>query len=271
MENKTTIYGFGGPPSERTPKPGTLAYANWVQKEKERAKAVDNSCLEITTPTLESEAALINEVALENEAPSINEPALETKAPLENEAPLINEAALIIEAASKSEAALKTEAPLEIEAPLKNEAASEIKPALLNEAALINKTPLVTKAVIPTDTPDGCRVVVEKNYMRFDKDIFAAMSLLLPSERLLYLEFIRRSYGWIPAKNVCTATNSELSAMSGIKSSATFAKAIRKLTSEGLIKRIFTAHEVNSKSIYRVYLPCETYHKESKTTLTYIP
>ena len=103
--------------------------------------------------------------------------------------------------------------------------------------------------------------------MRFDMDIFGALRTMSGNEVRIYLEFIVKTYGQIPPKNICSTTNPELAIRTGVSSSSSFAAAIKSLEQRGFIKRIFEAHKKKQKSIYRVFLPCEIQGSRSRTKI----
>jgi hypothetical protein len=110
-------------------------------------------------------------------------------------------------------------------------------------------------------------IKITSNYMRFDLDIFDAIKAMSESETRIYLDLLLRSYGQLPARNICNTTNPEIASRTGIRSSSSFSKAIRSLEQRGYIKRIFESHQKNQKSIFRVYLPCELPGYRSKTKI----
>jgi DNA-binding MarR family transcriptional regulator len=119
----------------------------------------------------------------------------------------------------------------------------------------------------PPSNIEAGGIKITNNYMRFDLDIFDAIKAMSESETRIYLDLLLRSYGQIPARNICNTTNPEIASRTGIGSSSSFSKAIRSLEQRGYIKRIFESHQKNQKSIYRVYLPCELTGSRSKTKI----
>ena len=179
------------------------------------------------------------------------------------------------------------ESPSKIEPPLNIATASNIEsPSKIEAGDVVGYSKPMTEATKPTisvvKTPSNIEspsnfaphanieaggVKITNNYMRFDMDIFGALRTMSGNEVRIYLEFIVKTYGQIPPKNICSTTNPELAIRTGVSSSSSFAAAIKSLEQRGFIKRIFEAHKKKQKSIYRVFLPCEIQGSRSRTKI----
>ncbi len=150
------------------------------------------------------------------------------------------------------------------ETPSNIESPSKIEPPLNIATASNIESP---SNFAPHANIEAGGVKITNNYMRFDMDIFGALRTMSGNEVRIYLEFIVKTYGQIPPKNICSTTNPELAIRTGVSSSSSFAAAIKSLEQRGFIKRIFEAHKKKQKSIYRVFLPCEIQGSRSRTKI----
>jgi hypothetical protein len=183
--------------------------------------------------------------------------------------------ALDFEPPSNIEAPPQFEPPSNIEGPANNEAYQLTKRSKSANKAIKSKISVVPSPsnieappqFEPPSNIEAGGIKITNNYMRFDLDIFDAIKAMSESETRIYLDLLLRSYGQIPARNICNTTNPEIASRTGIGSSSSFSKAIRSLEQRGYIKRIFESHQKNQKSIYRVYLPCELTGSRSKTKI----
>jgi hypothetical protein len=129
----------------------------------------------------------------------------------------------------------------------------------------IIEAPPETEAVQYEDV----EVHIDKNFMRFDRDVFGVLSQMTGAEAKIYLDFIRRAYGQRPPRNACSATNSMIARDTGISSPTTLAKTLQDLEEKGFIKRLFTARKSKEMSFFRVFLPCELPNSMSKTVISF--
>ena len=120
----------------------------------------------------------------------------------------------------------------------------------------------------PEDLTAG-EVLLEKNYMRFDMDIFSLMPELTGAEYKVYVDLVRRSYGQISPRNICSCTYTMIMKATGITSRTTMAKSVEALIKKGLVRHLFVARRVSEMTIYRVFLPGETPGKRSRTVVTF--
>ena len=139
-----------------------------------------------------------------------------------------------------------------------------------NRTVLKNRTVENSRTVLKnrTDIDASGYVTIEKNYMRFDMDIFTAIKGTTLAEKSVYLELVRRSYGCLPAKNLCSCTSSDIMYYTGITAKESITQAIKSLEAKCLIQRLFKASNRTEKSLFRVYLPCELSGTSSRTVLT---
>lgn len=117
---------------------------------------------------------------------------------------------------------------------------------------------------------DGSYVSLEGNWMKFSLDIFKLLPAIGGVELKVYLYLLSLSYGnWQP-KNICSTSLSMISEATGISFKESVSRIIKKLTTQGLVKRIFKADAKGDLSIYRVYLPSEIPGMGGKTKITTI-
>jgi hypothetical protein len=117
---------------------------------------------------------------------------------------------------------------------------------------------------------DSGNVTIESNYMRMDMDVFRAMADMGHSDKLVYLDLVRRAYGAFPkAKNICSCTYYEISETSGIKARDAISASVQWLEDNSYIKRLLISRQKGIKSLYRVFLPCEIPGRDSRTKLTF--
>jgi L-fucose mutarotase/ribose pyranase (RbsD/FucU family) len=103
-----------------------------------------------------------------------------------------------------------------------------------------------------------------------DMDVFRAMADMGHSDKLVYLDLVRRAYGAFPkAKNICSCTYYEISETSGIKARDAISASVQWLEDNSYIKRLLISRQRGIKSLYRVFLPCEIPGRESRTKLTF--
>lgn len=177
------------------------------------------------------------------------------------------ESALIIETPSIFEGDPNIEGHSNIEA---DKSANHAKPSRPASKPNISVVRSASKSKAPSifESPSNIEaggVKITSNYMRFDLDIFESIKTMSESETRIYLDLLLKTYGQLPAKNMCFTTNPEIALRTGIGSSSSFATAMKSLERKGFIERIFESHQKNKKSIYRVYLPCELPGAKSKT------
>jgi len=121
---------------------------------------------------------------------------------------------------------------------------------------------------IPVQEQDGGLKLI-KNYMRFDMDVFSILPELTEAEARIYLDFIRRTYGQLPPRNICSATRRMIGDTAGVASPNAQVKAIQGLERRQLVKRLITSRGKNELSMFRVYLPCELPGTRSTTAIRY--
>ena len=180
-------------------------------------------------------------------------------AAVDNSLLVTNKAASNIEAPSNFTSPSNIEAHPNIEAPSNFKATNKVKRSkssteTAKTVLLDNRRPSNIES--PSNIEAGV-VKITNNYMRFDKDIFDVIKIMSESETRIYLDLILLSYGQLPAKNICSTTNNEIAARTGITSSSSFSTAFKGLERRGYIKRLLESHQRNQKSLYRVYLPSE--------------
>jgi hypothetical protein len=147
----------------------------------------------------------------------------------------------------------------------KSEAPSKTKAPSLTEGALVFEPPSQIEGL----QEDIGLVSIERNYMRFDLDIFGVLAEMSGAEAKIYLDFIRRSYGQESPQNTCSCTNPMIAKDTGISSPATLAKTLDGLEKKGFIKRLFTARKTHEQSVYRIFLPCELSDRKSLTVISF--
>jgi hypothetical protein len=198
------------------------------------------------------------------EAESVdNSLSTEITSPSKFESPSISEAAPQFEPPSQSASPSNSAA---------HQATTDLKPS--KEAQKLTMVTVQSPSNIETPShfaspsnSEAGGIKITSNYMRFDLDIFEAIKTMSESETRIYLDLLLRSYGQLPAKNICSTTNPEIALRTGIGSSSSFSKAIRALETKGYIKRLFESHKKNMKSIFRIYLPVELPASKSKTRI----
>jgi hypothetical protein len=155
---------------------------------------------------------------------------------------------------------------------LNNEPVSESRTDPKSRTVLKNRTVLKTETVLKNRTGDAVStlgnsqriiddsgvVTITENYMRFDMDIFRVLTDMGLTERFVYLDLIRRSYGKYPKPvNFCYCTHPEIVDTTGIAGKDSITRAIKALEKKGFLSRWYQAQKKGEKSLYRVYLPCE--------------
>jgi hypothetical protein len=112
-------------------------------------------------------------------------------------------------------------------------------------------------------------VLIERNYMRFDMDIFPVLAEMAGAEAKVYLDFIRRTYGQVSPRNICSCTHPMIIESTGITSRETLARVINSLEKKGFVKRLFMARTMKERSMYRVFLPGELPGRQSRTVIRF--
>lgn len=110
----------------------------------------------------------------------------------------------------------------------------------------------------------GTDLMIVWNYCRRDRDIAKLLRDLSPSEFKIYNYFLSRTYEDYTPKQICNTTNSVISLETNISKNTVMA-SIKTLAQKGLLKRIVTGSQAGDKSLYRVFLPCESPCYESST------
>lgn len=121
---------------------------------------------------------------------------------------------------------------------------------------------------IADEAEDG-EVKILKGYMRFPLEIFDLLATLTDAESRMYLNFVRRTYGRLPARNICSTTFRAIGEAAGLASPNAQVKAFKALEAKGLVKRLFTARSKKETSLFRVYLPCELPGGGDTTEISY--
>ena len=133
-------------------------------------------------------------------------------------------------------------------------------PTAINQGTVSNQGTAINQGTVPrkiADKRDDGQVEITRNYMRLDMDVFSIIKELTEAEMRMYLEFLKRTYGNLPARNICGGTFRDIGDMCGIASPNAQVKAFAGLTAKGLVERLFRATNKKQISMFRVMLPSE--------------